>query len=459
MSPLRRGLATVEHFYHLRGWHTDDEIHHESPTWITREARRIVRSPKFDAVFGALIVLNSFQMALSLELEGHSIGQQLGVASSEAELWEDWSGFFSLLTGVFAFAFSLELMGRVLSETWGVVRDPWNWLDLLSVLASLVDVGVIPSPDRAIPNLSAARALRLVQLTKVFRIVRVTQVFSELRLLVKTISASILSLAWSMVLLCTVMVIAAVFLGQLVQGHVLDNETDLTNRLQVFHLFGTFSRAFVTVFEITMAPGGWSSSGRLLTETVDRKYFIFYFTYVFMVSFAMIRVITAVFLKETLQVANRDHDAVVAEQVKKGKELVDRCRAAFKFADMSRDGFLTLAELQDAAKLPDMKAWLAANELDASEVPGVFYLLDVRSSGYLSFDEFVNGVTRLRGGAKQVDMVSLMYETRRIMEGIARVERQMGLSEVVGSQNPIMAMSGFATPAASPKKPGKKDRQ
>mmetsp|Transcript_36741 Transcript_36741/g.88319 ORF Transcript_36741/g.88319 Transcript_36741/m.88319 type:complete len:598 (-) Transcript_36741:91-1884(-) len=386
--------------------------------------QRIVGDPRFDLGFGALIVVNACVMAFALEFEGEAIGDELGVGEQQSRaFWDSVSHIFSASAFAFALVFSLELLLRVCADGICAFRSGWNLLDLFAVIVAWIDFGVLPDPSDNMPNLNVARVFRFVRLTKVFRVVRLAGIFGELRLLIKTCIASILSLFWAMVLLFSAMIIASIFIGQIIQPVMRDESRDIAVRLEAFASFGTFSRCFITMFEITMAAGGWVRSGRFLTFQVDRRLFLFFFVYFLLVSFALIRVISAVFIKQTLQMAEKDHEQVVAEQARSNKALVARCKEAFTLADTSNDGTITAEELMAAAALPEVKAYLAANDLDVTEVPGVFSLLDSGNDGSLTFDEFVNGVSRLRGGAKQLDVASLMFETKRILVGISEMNR------------------------------------
>jgi len=68
------------------------------------------------------------------------------------------------------------------------------------------------------------------------------------------------------------------------------------------------------------------------------------------------------------------------------------------------------ANLQD----PQLVTYFHAIGLDTTEAMGLFQLLDEDGSGTVSIDEFVTGFLRLKGTAKAVDMVTLMYENRKI---------------------------------------------
>ena len=52
--------------------------------------------------------------------------------------------------------------------------------------------------------------------------------------------------------------------------------------------------------------------------------------------------------------------------------------------------------------------------LDPAEATGLFHLLDIESEGSVSINRFVMGCLRIRGGAKAVDVLTLLYENKRL---------------------------------------------
>merc|ERR1719191_623894 len=85
----------------------------------------------------------------------------------------------------------------------------------------------------------------------------------------------------------------------------LDNGFDEKFRQWLYVHYGTTSRTVLTMFQITLAPGAWGVVGRPVIE-MNPLFAWFYIAYVGGVSFAVIRVITTLFLRQTIQVATGD---------------------------------------------------------------------------------------------------------------------------------------------------------
>jgi len=165
------------------------------------------------------------------------------------------------------------------------------------------------------------RLCRLMRLAKVLRSVRDSHIFDTLSLLLTSLQSSIGALLWSFSLLSAVQVFVAVFLCQVLGGYISNESEPLETRQQVFKYFGTFQNGMLTMFEIIL--GNWVVSCRILVEGVSEWYAVFYICYRCSFMFAVMKVITAVFINETSRVAASDQGLSI---LKKQKEKEALCR-------------------------------------------------------------------------------------------------------------------------------------
>merc|ERR1719460_315888 len=101
-------------------------------------------------------------------------------------------------------------------------------------------------------------------------------------------------------------------MGQLLAGFIQDESQDMQTRQWVFKYYGSSSRAIYTLFEVTLA-GCWPNYFRTLVHEVSGYWVLFAIIYITFVVFAVIRIITAIFLKETLFVAQSDAEMMIRE--------------------------------------------------------------------------------------------------------------------------------------------------
>merc|ERR1719197_1916621 len=113
----------------------------------------------------------------------------------------------------------------------------------------------------------------------------------------------------------------------------------------------------LTLFQMTIAPGGWGKVGRLLIYKVNHYYWLFFIPYVWGVTFAIVRVISAIFLKETLAVAANDQQSAIREKTRKKDRDIEHLRNIFKCADKDGGGHICLGEFKSWLENPDVKMW------------------------------------------------------------------------------------------------------
>mmetsp|Transcript_485 Transcript_485/g.775 ORF Transcript_485/g.775 Transcript_485/m.775 type:complete len:146 (-) Transcript_485:77-514(-) len=96
--------------------------------------------------------------------------------------------------------------------------------------------------------------------------------------------------------------------------------------------------------------------------------------------------------------------------------MLRRLQRIFDSTDEDHSGTITMQEFEDHLKDDRVAASFTSIGLEVNEARGLFRLLDMDHSGAISIDEFVFGCMRLKGNAKSVDLVTLMYENKRMAE-------------------------------------------
>lgn len=379
-----------------------------------------IRGPKFDMIIGVMIIINALTMAVHAEYEGFNTANKLGI-SPDLTSWYKADIAFGTLQHLFTIFFAVEILLRLAVEGKSYVKVIANWFDIVIVTVSLVDLYVLSAIDVNVVNITFLRLFRLVRLVKIFRIVRVMRLFRHLRLLVVSIGASIGALGWSMVLLGVIQLISSIFMSQVLHGWLRDDQHDLETRNEVYSYFGTFSRSWITMFEITLAPGAWGYIGRVLMYKVNRLYFLFFMFYISVVTFAIVRVITAIFLKETLAAADSDHDMVIHEKMRLAEKYTASLNRLYHELDTDKDGYVSSDELSTLCEDPRAIAWLHSLDLSVQEVNALFELMDT-GEGRVSWNAFVDGLTRLKGGAKNIDLEMLSIESKKMLSKIEEVQ-------------------------------------
>ncbi|CAE7463845.1 unnamed protein product [Symbiodinium sp. KB8] len=169
----------------------------------------------------------------------------------------------------------------------------------------------------------------------------------------------------------------------------------------VWMRYGTAYRALYTLYEITFA-GNWPTNVRPVLDRAGHGFVIFFVVYITIIVFAVIRVISAIFLKDTLDAANNDAEHLVVERLRKKAEYVEKLEQVFHAMDDSGDGMITEERLTNILANPVAKAYFQTLDVDIYESAALFHLLD-NGDGEVTLEEFIEGIMRCKGQARAID--------------------------------------------------------
>jgi len=186
----------------------------------------------------------------------------------------------------------------------------------------------------------------------------------------------------------------------LAQGYLQDEQLDPKLRLELFKYYGTFSRTFLTMFEVLFA--NWAPACRVLVET-DEWFSLFFLVYRCVIGFALLNVVNAVFVQQTLKTATCDEELQYRQKQIEVDKYTRKVRQFFKTIDESGDGAITFDEFSQLVESPKLKFWVSQLELEYHDLLGLFEMMD-DGDGEITLDEFIEGAARLKGGAKSIDI-------------------------------------------------------
>lgn len=376
-----------------------------------------------------LIAGNVCMMWVQLQYEGHTAG--IGLGAARPGTWPQLDGVFFVLEHSFNALFLLELAMRLLLQRSEFfykdgALDTFNIFDAALVFFTSLDLYLF-SPILSSPaiTLTVFRPFRFVRLARTLRLASSVQFFLTLRLMINAISASFNSLFWSAVLLLGVMVIAALLVCQSLQDVLAESDGSILPETMtwIFIHYGTPIRAFWSVFEFTFG-GGLKNQSRRLVEEVSNWYALFFFTYVFLVVFALFRIITAVFLKDTMEVAARDAQLLVQKKMQQKEEFARQMLEFFEVADTSGDGYMTLEELHAVLSNPKIRTWLGMMELSVLDTEELFAILD-NGDGMVSCEEFTQGVVHLKGTARSQDVMAIKQNSMMLAKEVKALHQAL----------------------------------
>lgn len=384
-----------------------------------QQLRAWLQSSRFEVLVTALLCVHVLWMALELQFFGSLTGKRLGIYADSMVSEESWPAIEQIFwigdMGFTAF-FTFDVTFRILVLQRKFWRVCMNYVDVLVTLASLVEVAFVALVLPMEPTLF--RLLRIGKLARALRMVTMTSVLSSLQLLIKCLSASLDMLFWTFCLLTFLQCVAGMVVSTLCREYITNPEEDQIKREQVYSYYGTFSRTFLTMFEILFA--NWSPPCRVLVDNVSEWFSIFFLVYRCIIGFAVLNVVNAVFVQQTMKTASSDEDLAFKQKERDTNMYKRKVRKLFQTMDDSCDGAINLEEFSKLVTSPKLKFWMSQLELEYHDLLSLFEFLD-NGDGQITLTEFIEGSSRLKGHAKALDVFRLETKIEVLFEEILQM--------------------------------------
>ncbi|CAE7553163.1 unnamed protein product [Symbiodinium pilosum] len=390
------------------------EYHRKS---ICEKMRDWLQSNKYEMLMAAILLVNVLWMAFELQVYGSKSGWVIGVSDEPLVRPENmayWDNLFLIGDMTFAGIFSFDVAIRIIIlriKFWTV----WmNYIDVAVSATSLIEIS-LSNILRLPVSPVLFRLLRIGKLARAIRMVTMSNVLASLQLLIKCLGASMNMLFWSFCLLTFVQCVFGMIVSTLCRDFILDESYDLAFRENVFRYYGTFTRTFLTMFEILFA--NWSPPARVLVENFSEWFSIFFLIYRCVLGFAVLNVVNAVFVQQTMKTASSDEDLAFKQKEKDVAMYTRKVKKLFQTIDVSGDGTINLEEFAKLVQSPRLKFWMSQLELEYHDLLSLFEFLD-NGDGEITLMEFIEGASRLRGGAKALDVWRLETKLEVLFEEV-----------------------------------------
>merc|ERR1712054_429385 len=115
-------------------------------------------------------------------------------------------------------------------------------------------------------------------------------------------------------------------------------------------------------------------------NNVNEWWAFFFVVYKCSIGFAVVQVITSVFIQQTFKVASRDEEVMIADKKAEAKAYITNIEHLFDAMDDSHDGVLTHEEFTVVMEDRRVRTWFDAIGVDM-EASALFSLLDEDQDG------------------------------------------------------------------------------
>jgi hypothetical protein len=311
-------------------------------------------------------------------------------------------------------------------------------------------------------NASVIRTLKILRLMRVVRVVRVMRFFTELRVMALGIVGSMGSLMWAIVILLTFVFIFAVVITQMVTFDLDANTSVAVQSLSVEddtilrEAFGSVGLSSFTLFLVITNGIDWES---IASPLIDISFAMFagLCFYIVFSTWAVLNVVTGVFVENAIKSKESDRDLMFLEKSKQRERYVSQIRDIFERFDANHTGVLEYDEFIRCLQDPYAQECMAQLGLEVgatSDTESLWKALDFDGNGSINVDEFIFGCTRFKGSARSLDLARVMHVQQAQSESIETIMTDLAsFKEIVdfacgpkaiSNQNRNVTFSGFS---------------
>lgn len=370
---------------------------------------RLVQSLAFRIACLVLIVINSIFTGVRMDTDLRTSLQRVQGGSHNAN-----NTFHHIEIG-FIVWFILELLLRILAERrqflFGENRS-YNLMDSVLIVLSVADI--------FLPGLPSASFLRLFRAFRIVRIARLVQsinALKPLRTMLFAIVNSFTALLWALFMIMLTFFVFSIFIGGAVLALFEECDTaqqsEVEKAMMLAPYFGNLYLTMVTLFASITGGDDWMTAAKHLRLLDSGEfYFVVYCCFIFFSLIGLLNVVNGIFVDSA--VCTRTEDEVVQHFRDDEHRTSEEIRRIFQQSDTDGSGSITLEELHLQIKDPWVKAYFAGLDIDPREASIIFSLLDTDCSGELTLDEFITGILKMKGSAKGVDVLAIMFDHQRL---------------------------------------------
>jgi hypothetical protein len=407
----------------IREWvqNREDQLENEAvgeKTFI----ERVVQSPVFDKIMGALLLLNAFLIGVKTDWLARNTTEDVPLV-------------FTLLDWAFCVAFVTEVVLRLTAEG---VREyfcgrewKWNNFDFFIVAIQVTDEimliiqkGSSNAGQEVMDGISFVRIFRLARLVRFMRMVRL---LAGLKSIVYLLMASMSSFCWAAVMLMFLMFCVAVYFTEVYSLSAKANP-EWAEKLGVY--WGSVPQSTLSLFMAIFGGFDWKDVLDLFQEVDSSAYFLNTIIISFYIAFTtlvMLNLVTGVFVEGAQRIVKGDRD----------KELLHLAKNIFAFADQNGNNQLEDDEFVEILESNLMESFCEANNINSGEVEILYNLLKEPGADSVKVTDFVRACKLLQGEARAADVQTVKLMCKQFFEQVEGILLEIHEAVVDGSESDL----------------------
>mmetsp|Transcript_61841 Transcript_61841/g.116969 ORF Transcript_61841/g.116969 Transcript_61841/m.116969 type:complete len:588 (+) Transcript_61841:62-1825(+) len=377
--------------------------------------RLFITSTKFDIITSVVLLANLIGMMWEMEWRSYEVARLMGDRDDDRG-WSRAKPVFKSLDFTFSLIYALELGLRFYALRFSLFKTLVNVCDSIIVCGTFI-VTCVLTPLGVLadnPKFAVGRLIMLSWIVRFLKAFRFAKACTELRILARALVSSLRALFWSIILLAGTIISAGVFIFQLLVSYMENDGEPEHLRRWAYENFGSASKSIMAMFEATFTTGWWRFSRMMILE-ISGYWANFWVLYVVFINFAVMRLIGALFLKQTLASAESDDDKMTMIKLKQKRAFAHEIRQVFVEGDTSGDGLISPEEFKDMLRDPRIGKSFTRLGLEVAEVATLFQLL-AADDGSADYEEFLEGALKLTNSVKTIDVIQLLHAQQTLQK-------------------------------------------
>merc|ERR1712039_99315 len=154
-------------------------------------------------------------------------------------------------------------------------------------------------------------------------------------------------------------------------------------------------------------------------------YYFIFLAYIAFYTRVVTNTITSLFIETTMAYAEKDTQHVITDKLERKDEYVAKLKEWFSSIDENGDGMITYDQFARSANDPDVLAFAESLDIELFDLKQFFNVLSANNKRPVNLENFVIGCIKLKGMAKSMDLMDLMYDHKAATEENAKHARHM----------------------------------
>eukprot|EP00439_Symbiodinium_sp_Y106_P061797 s2444_g9.t1 len=264
-----------------------------------------------------------------------------------------------------------------------------NWLDLLLVAFSIIEIIVIWRTDGESGTILYMRTLRVCK---------------ELAGLLENLRSSLMAMFWSLALLSFLLFLSALVFAQGVADGLSDAVFPASDAKQLG--FGSVADTMVLLYMSVTGGTDWHLYYDLL-KMLGSFYHWLYLGFIFFFTFALFNILTATFVEKAVDASRPDRQQQMVLERRKFAEQAAELRELFSKMDRDNNGRITKEEFDECLEDGEVLSHMLSVGLDVYDAHYLFELV-ADQTGELEISRFVDGCMAVKGSASALDIQKQM---------------------------------------------------